>query len=153
MMYLFHTIAYSLDNFHPDELANYEDQFKQIVLFCMDAVYRHEIVREDINLNDRGNILVDSFDLFEENSFIDMHELLSALEIIDSYYTDEIDSWILNYSKHDVFLKFLVNEFKRKGELLTIIDLRDDPEPYYSHTYPILIGINGLIGSLTCKNP
>jgi hypothetical protein len=60
-----------------------------------------------------------------------MQELLSTLEVIDSFYQDDLDTWITSYEKCDVVVQFLVQEFKRKGELLTIIDLRNDPEPSY----------------------
>jgi len=82
-----------------------------------------------------------------------MHELYSTLEVIDSFYQDDLDAWITTYDKSDVVVNFLVQEFKRKGELLTIIDLRADPEPSYQVTYPILIGINNVVCTLACRHP
>jgi hypothetical protein len=131
MMFMFHTIAYSLDNLDPDELEESTDEFRLITNFCIDAIYRVEICREDFKVDKTGNILVDGFDFFDDETFIDLHELLSALEIIESFYSEEVDQWILGHKYCDIFLKFLVGEFKRKGELLTIIDMKDDAEVLY----------------------
>jgi hypothetical protein len=66
-------------------------------MFCLDVIYRHEITREDVKIGGDGNILVDGFDYFGDDDFVDMHELLSTLEIIENYYSDEMEQWILNY--------------------------------------------------------
>lgn len=47
----------------------------------------------------------------------------------------------------------MVQEFKRRGEMLTVIDLNDSPEHYYQHHYPLLIGIDQLISGLVGKSP
>ena len=109
LLFLFHTLAYNLDSYSPEELEEFEGQFKLITTFCLDAIYRREITREDVKVTDNGNLLVDGFDFFcEDDSFVDMHELLSTLEVIDSFYQDELDTWITAYDKCDVVVQYLV---------------------------------------------
>ena len=58
-------------------------------------------------------------------------EVFSTLEILESFYMDQLTERIIAHDKGDVAIRYFIEEFKRKGQLLTLIDLKAQPEPFY----------------------